>query len=98
MNTLDRSLIQTLLAEIEAQLDQGVLPLHSGCLEHLSDADTVLDYLLLMKSERMISGNLITKRDTGAPHRLTNIRLTYVGIKALHQNGNAAYWTAALGN
>jgi hypothetical protein len=38
-----------------------------------------------MKNQGWISGDLITISSTGAPHRITNIRLTYSGIRALRQ-------------
>lgn len=83
MGTLDPNLVQTILREIDASLTQGVLPVHNGHLQHLVEADDILDYLLHMKREGLISGDLVTKGANSTPHRMTNIRLTYVGIRAL---------------
>jgi hypothetical protein len=83
MNTLDQKLIHTILHEIDSNLSQGVLPVHNGHLKHLLEDGDVMDYLLSMKSDGLISGDLVTRGVNGTPYRLTNIRLTYVGIKAL---------------
>jgi hypothetical protein len=45
----------------------------------------VLSYLLALKRQGLISGDLITKRLDQMPHRMTNIRLTYVGIRRLRE-------------
>lgn len=81
MNTLDQELVHMILQEIDNHLNRGVLPVHNDHLKHLSDE--VLEYLLYMKSEGLISGDLITKGTNSAPFRITNIRLTYMGIRAL---------------
>jgi hypothetical protein len=83
MNTLDQKLIHMILHEIDSSLSQGVLPVHNGHLKHLMEDGDVLDYLLSMKSDGLISGDLVTRGVNGTPYRLTNIRLTYIGIKAL---------------
>jgi hypothetical protein len=83
MSTLDQKLIHSILQEIDASLSHGVLPVHNGHLKHLSEEGQILEYLLLMKTQGLISGDLVTKCATSAPYRMTNIRLTYVGIKAL---------------
>jgi hypothetical protein len=83
MNTLDQELIHTILQEIDNHLNRGVLPVHNDHLKHLSDEGKVLEYLLYMKGEGLISGDLITKGTNSAPFRITNIRLTYMGIRAL---------------
>ena len=83
MSTLDQNLIHSILQEIDASLSHGVLPVHNGHLKHLSEEGEILEYLLLMKTQGLISGDLVTKSATRAPHRMTNIRLTYIGIKAL---------------
>ena len=83
MTTLDQKLIHTILQEIDSSLSQGVLPVHNGHLKHLLEEGDVLDYLLSMKSDGLISGDLVTRGINGTPYRMTNIRLTYVGIKAL---------------
>ncbi len=83
MNTLDQKLIHAILQEIDGHLNRGVLPVHNGHLEHLSQEDEILEYLLYMKKERLISGDLVTKGANNTPYRITNLRLTYVGIKML---------------
>lgn len=83
MSTLDQKLLQTILVRIDSHLSQGVLPVHNGHLKELSDERDVLEYLLLMKKEGLISGDLITKGVNSTPFRMTNIRLTYLGIRVL---------------
>jgi hypothetical protein len=80
---LDQNLLQSILVEIDSHLSHGVLPVHNGHLEKLSDDNDVLDYLLLMKKQGLISGDLVTKGTNSIPYRMTNIRLTYLGIKVL---------------
>jgi hypothetical protein len=83
METLDQKSIQTILAEINSHLSQGILPVHNGHLKDLSNETDVLDCLLLMKKQGLISGDLVTKGIDSTPYRMTNIRLTYLGIKVL---------------
>jgi hypothetical protein len=83
MSTLDQKLLQTILSEIDTHLSQGILPVHNGHLKDLPDEGNVLDCLLLMKKEGLISGDLVTKGANSTPYRMTNIRLTYLGIKVL---------------
>ena len=83
MSTLDQKLLQTILVEIDSHLSQGILPVHNGHLKALSDEADVLDCLLLMKKQGLISGDLVTKGANCTPYRMTNIRLTYLGIKVL---------------
>lgn len=83
MSTLDQKLLQTILAEIDSRLSHGVLPVHNGHLKDLSDETDVLEYLLLMKKQGLISGDLVTKGVNSTPYRMTNIRLTYLGIRVL---------------
>ncbi|MFY9557756.1 MAG: hypothetical protein WAV20_26375 [Blastocatellia bacterium] len=83
METLDQKLLQTILVEIDSHLSRGVLPVHNGHLKDLSEEGDVLEYLLFLKKEGLISGDLVTKGTTGTPFRMTNIRLTYLGVRAL---------------
>ena len=83
MNNFDATLIRSILQEIDSCLSQGVLPVHNDHLNHLFENGNILDYLLFMKEERLISGNLISKGVEPRPFRMTNLRLTYLGIKAL---------------
>lgn len=52
-------------------------------LKHVSPEGNMLEYLMTMKTEGLISGDLITIGVNTTPHRMTNIRLTYVGIRSL---------------
>lgn len=83
MTALDQDVVQTILKDIDARLSQGILPVHNGHLKDLFNEDEVLGYLLSMKNAGLISGDLITKGVDSTPYRITNIRLTYAGIKAL---------------
>jgi hypothetical protein len=83
MNTLDQKLVHTILKEIDTHLTRGVLPVHNGHLEHLCEEGKILEYLLSMKSGGLISGDLVTRGANSLPYRITNIRLTYAGIRAL---------------
>lgn len=83
MITLDQQVLQTILREIDSRLSQGFLPVHNGSLQEVSQTEETLEYLLLMKKEGLISGDLITKGANSTPYRMTNIRLTYLGIRVL---------------
>ena len=83
MSTLDQELLQTILVKIDSNLSQGILPVHNGHLNDLSKEADVLEYLLFMKKEGLISGDLVTKGINSTPFRMTNIRLTYLGIRVL---------------
>ena len=83
MSTLDQKLLQTILVKIDSNLSQGILPVHNGHLKDLSGEIDVLEYLLFMKKQGLISGDLVTKGTNSTPFRMTNIRLTYLGIRVL---------------
>ena len=83
MTKLDQELTHAILQEIDARLSHGILPVHNGHLNQLSEEGKVIEYLVLMKRAGLISGDLVTKAIDGTPFRMTNIRLTYVGIRAL---------------
>lgn len=85
---LEQSLVRSILKEIDTLLKGGVLPVSNDHLEKLSLEGDILEYLIEMKSEGLISGDLIKIGTGGAPHRITNIRLTYRGISELRQNKN----------
>src|SRR6266540_3387307 len=82
-STLDQTLIHAILREIDTCLHAGILPLHNDYLKHLSEKGEILEYLLFMRDERLIGGALVTRGLDNTPHRMTNISLTYLGIKAL---------------
>lgn len=83
MSTLDQKLLQTILVKIDSNLSQGILPVHNDHLQDLSGDADVLEYLLFMKKQGLISGDLVTKGVNSRPFRMTNIRLTYLGIRVL---------------
>jgi hypothetical protein len=83
MSTLDQKLLQTILVKIDSNLSQGILPVHNDHLKDLSGETDVLEYLLFMKKQGLISGDLVTKGTNSTPFRMTNIRLTYLGIRVL---------------
>lgn len=83
MSQLDQNLIKMFLREIDARLTSGLLPVHDGHLRHVSDSEPVLNCLLLLKKQGLISGDVVTKGAAAAPCRMTNIRLTYLGIKTI---------------
>jgi hypothetical protein len=89
MSGIDHQLIHAILQEIDTCLHQGVLPLHDDYLKHLSERGKILEYLLFMKSERLIGGALVTKGINNTPHRMTNISLTHLGRKALLPGNNS---------
>jgi hypothetical protein len=91
---IDRELVHTILLEIDTLLKSGVLPVSVDHLKHLSREADVLGYLIAMKSEGLISGDLITIGINSTPHRITNIRLTYLGIRSLRRQPDDKLWSA----
>jgi hypothetical protein len=72
------------LREIDSLLKQGTLPVHNGHLNHLNAEEDIIHQLILLKNEGLISGDIVTiGSDRVKPHRMTNIRLTYKGIRML---------------
>lgn len=82
MNTADQNLIHSILQEVDTLLKQGVLPLDNYYLKHLCE-ENILEHLLSMKHQGLISGDLISIGIDSNPYKLTNIRLTYAGMRAL---------------
>ncbi len=81
---MEQELIKKTLQEIDSLLKQGVVPVSNSHLTHLSPEGEMLSHLIALKGEGLISGDLITiGADRVKPHRMTNIRLTYIGIKKL---------------
>ena len=81
---VDQELTKKTLQQIDALLKQGVMPVNNSHLEHLGSEGGMLSYLIRLKAEGLISGDLITiGAERVKPHRMTNIRLTYIGIKKL---------------
>lgn len=81
----NQELIHAILREIDSLLKNGVLPVSVDHLKHLEENEDMLERLMAMKNEGLISGDLITIGAGSTPHRMTNIRLTYIGIRALAQ-------------
>ena len=88
MDIGNQKLMHTILQEIDSRLNEGVNPLHNDHLNHLSEEGEVLEYLLYLKAKGLISGNLVSRGVNPTPHRVVNIRLTYVGMKALKATSN----------
>ena len=84
----NQQLTYSILQEIDTLLKNGVLPVSVDHLKHLGQPGHILEYLIALKNEGLISGDLITIGVNGTPHRMTNIRLTYLGIRALAQPPN----------
>jgi hypothetical protein len=83
MDIVNQELMRTILQEIDSRLNEGIHPLHNEHLNHLCEEGQVLEYLLYLKTKGLISGNLVSRGTDQIPHRVVNIRLTYVGMKAL---------------
>jgi hypothetical protein len=78
-------LVQALLQEIDTLSKRGVVPVTVDNIKHLVEGGNIMEYMVTMKNQGLISGDLVTMVDSGTPHRMTNIRLTYAGIRALRQ-------------
>jgi len=76
----------TILKEIDDLLKSGVLPVSNDHLKKLASEIDILARLIAMKDSGLISGDLIKIGSTGTPHRMTNIRLTYQGIRKLRRD------------
>jgi hypothetical protein len=98
MSEVEQKVINSVLHEIDALLKQGVLPVHNGHLNHLVEEGNILDLLISMKSQGLISGDLIRVGSARTPHRITNIRLTYVGIKTLRKQLDGQTLSGGKGN
>jgi hypothetical protein len=87
MSQVDDKLVDSALLEISRLLKQGVVPVDNEQLQRLTNDVDVLDLLLFMRLGGLISGDLIkVGQGAGLPHKLTNIRLTYVGLRKLQSN------------
>jgi len=81
---LDEQLKREVLKEIGRLSRELSLPIHSEHLDHLSDEVEMLTFLISMKEEGLIGGEVVRIGRERAVHRMTNIRLTYDGLKILH--------------
>src|SRR5215471_3286264 len=79
----DEQLKREILKEIGRLSKELSLPIHSEHLGHLSDEVDMLQVLLLMKEEGLIGGEIVRIGHDRVAHRMTNIRLTYSGLKIL---------------
>ncbi|HEY6330830.1 MAG TPA: hypothetical protein VI756_15975 [Blastocatellia bacterium] len=76
-------LVHALLNEIDSKSKEGIAPITSDMLEQSGHGAEVLEYLIAMKTGRIISGDIIRERLSGIPRKMTSIRLTYAGLRAL---------------
>ncbi len=84
MSQVDEELVDGTLLEIERLIRTGVTPVHNGHLRSLTNEGDVLDLLLSMRLRGLIRGDLVkVGPGEGVPHKLTNIRLTYVGVRQI---------------
>ena len=83
MTKPDQETLHIILREIATYLQRGVLPVHNEHLKYLREEGDVLEYLLFLKKEGLISGDVVSRGIDSIPYRMTNIRLTYAGIKML---------------
>ncbi|HYL99405.1 MAG TPA: hypothetical protein VEZ90_10660 [Blastocatellia bacterium] len=86
MTDLEEKQVQSVLAEITRLSKEGVVPVTNEHLSRLAVLEDALNLLLLMRGEGLISGDLITSGQGGkTPHKLTNIRLTYMGLQKMRR-------------
>jgi hypothetical protein len=88
MDIGDQKLLRTILQEIDSRLNEGGHSLRNDDLSHLADEGEVLEYLLYLRAKGLISGALVSRGADHTPHRVVNIRLTYIGMKALKAQPN----------
>jgi hypothetical protein len=81
---LDQKLRRQILQEIGRLSKEFSLPISIDHLEHLSDEVDMLALLISMKDEGLIGGEIVRIGREQAAYRMTNIRLTYNGLKILH--------------
>jgi hypothetical protein len=82
---LKQEVIHAILQEIDRLLKKEVFPVSNDHIEHLGTHSDTLEYLIEMKNQGLISGDVVTRSADGTAHRMTNIRLTYLGIRTLRQ-------------
>jgi len=87
---INQELVYALLREIDSQSKAGVVPVTSDLLEPLRRGADVLEHLVAMRKGKVISGDLIKELISGTPRRMTNIRLTYAGLKMLRDGPEKA--------
>jgi hypothetical protein len=80
----DEQLKREILKEIGRLSKELSLPIHSENLNRLSDEVDMLQVLISMKDEGLIGGEVVRIGYDRVAHRMTNIRLTYNGLKVLH--------------
>jgi len=79
----EEQLKREVLKEIGKLSKELALPIHSEHLAHLAEGD-MLPILISMKDEGFIGGEVVRIGYDRAVHRMTNIRLTYKGLKELN--------------
>ena len=80
---LDEKLKRQILQEIGRLSKEFSLPIDSEHLGPLNVEADMLAVLILMKDEGLIGGEVVRIGRDCVAHRMTNIRLTYQGIKIL---------------
>ena len=87
---INQTLVHAILKDIDSKSKDGIAPITSDMLAHLSSASEVLDHLITMKAGRVISGDLISEALTHTPRRMTSIRLTLAGMRMLRDGPEKA--------
>lgn len=81
----DQELKLAILRQVAEFVDAAIVPVSDDRLKRLSPDGAVLGHLMEMKTQGMIRGDVITAGADSVPHRMTNIRLTYQGLRVLNQ-------------
>jgi hypothetical protein len=87
---INQELTLAILKEVDGLLKRAVVPVSNDRLDRLSQEGHILEHLLAMKTQGIISGDVITIGSGGTPHRMTNIKLTYLGLRTLRQGPGEA--------
>jgi hypothetical protein len=80
----EEKLKRQILQEIGKLSKEFALPINSEQLGHLNEEADMLAILLGMKDEGLIGGEVVRIGRDCVAHRMTNIRLTYNGLKIVH--------------
>jgi hypothetical protein len=80
----EEQLKREVLKEIGKLSKELALPINSEHLAHLSGEVDMLPILISMKDEGLIGGEVVRIGHDRTVHRMSNIRLTYRGLKELH--------------
>jgi len=80
----DEKLKREILQEVGRMSRELLLPINSEHLNHLGAEVDMLAVLVSMKDEGLIGGEVVRIGHDRTLHRMTNIRLTYNGLKVVH--------------